>query len=160
MINRIKAFFIDRGGRASGEGGRYTVDEFQLAAAALLVEAAKADNKFDESERVRILALIRERLGLAAEEADTLLEAAEQAVDRSPQILGFTRAVKDRFSYEERIELTEMLWEVIYADGKADEFENQLMRRIGGLIYVSDQDRGAARKRVLDRLAARSGSGS
>ena len=95
---------------------------------------------------------------LTAEEAETLLQAAEQADDQSVQLLGFTRAIKDNFSYEERVGLIEMLWEVVYADGKVDEFESQLMRRIGGLIYVTDRDRGIARKQVLQRLEIDKGS--
>jgi uncharacterized tellurite resistance protein B-like protein len=53
---------------------------------------------------------------------------------------------------EERIRLIEMLWEVAYADGVLDAEEDLLLRRVAGLIYVSDQDRVAARQRVLRRL--------
>ena len=45
-----------------------------------------------------------------------------------------------------------MLWEVVFADGKADAFEQNLIQRVAGLIFVSDRDRGLARKRVIDRL--------
>ena len=152
MINRIKSFFGDRHAKPGGAGGHHTVDEFHLAAAALLVHAASVDADFDADERAKILELARVRLELTAEEAETLLQAAERAADESVQLLGFTRAIKDKFSYEERVGLIEMLWEVVYADGKVDEFESQLMRRIGGLIYVTDRDRGIARKRVLQRL--------
>ena len=58
---------------------------------------------------------------------------------------------KHGFSYEERVALMETLWEVVYADGHADPFEDQLMRRIGGLIAVTDRDRGHARKRAQSR---------
>ncbi len=152
MINRIKSFFGDRHAQPGGEGGHHTIDEFHLAAAALLVHAASIDANFDDAERGKILDYARNRLNLTEEEAETLLRAAEQAVDESVQLLGFTRAIKDNFSYEERVELIEMLWEVVHADGKVDEFESQLMRRIGGLIYVTDRDRGIARKRVMQRL--------
>ncbi|MEE2969592.1 MAG: TerB family tellurite resistance protein [Pseudomonadota bacterium] len=152
MINRIKSFFSDRQARPGGDGGHHTVDEFHLAAAALLVHAASIDTDFDDAERAKILELAENKLDLSAEEARSLLQAAEKAADESVQLLGFTRAVKDKFSYEERVELLEMLWEVVYADGEVDEFESQLMRRIGGLIYVTDRDRGIARKRVLERL--------
>ena len=67
------------------------------------------------------------------------------------QILGFTREVKDNYSYEERIALVEMLWEVVLADGRVDAHEAQLMRRIGGLIYVSDRDSAIARRRAAAR---------
>jgi uncharacterized tellurite resistance protein B-like protein len=158
MINRIKSFFGDRQAEPVEGGKAHTVDEFHLAAAALLVHAASVDSDFDDDERGKILELARDRLELTAEEAETLLQAAEQAADQSVQLLGFTRAIKDKFSYEERVGLIEMLWEVVYADGVVDEFESQLMRRIGGLIYVTDRDRGIARKQVLQRLEGDKGS--
>ena len=68
------------------------------------------------------------------------------------QLLGFTRTIKDRYSLEERIELIEMIWEVVYADGELHDYEANLLRRLGGLLYVSDRERGDARKRVLARL--------
>ena len=155
MINRIKAFFTDRHARPGGAGGHHTVDEFHLAAAALLVEAASIDTEFDASERAHILAYAEGGLGLSGAEAETLLQAAETAVGNSTQLFRFTTEVKNNFSYQERVELVETLWRVIYADGKADEYETQLMRRIGGLIYVTDRDSGLARKRVRSQADTR-----
>ena len=63
-----------------------------------------------------------------------------------------TRVIKDNYSQQERVELIEMIWEVVYADGVRHDYEDSLLRRIAGLIYVSDRDRGNARKRVLERL--------
>ena len=68
------------------------------------------------------------------------------------QLYAFTRVVKDRFDEIERVDMIEMLWEVAFADGHADDFEHNLIQRVAGLIYVSDRDRGAARKRVMARL--------
>ncbi len=152
MINRIKSFFVDHHARTETAGGHHTIDEFHLAAGALLVHAASVDSQFDDDERATIMTLLETRLKLSPEEARALFDAAHEAADRSIQLHGFTHAVKNGFSYDERVELIEMLWEVVYADGKLDEFESQLMRRIGGLIYVDDRDRGMARKRVLERL--------
>ncbi len=156
MINRIKSFFRDPKGAGAGSSagvtGRRKIDELHLAAAALLVEAACHDMNFDESERTKIESLVQARFGLGAEEAATLIEAAEREVVGAVQLLRFTRAIKDRFSHEERVEMIEMLWEVVYADGVLHDYEANLMRRIGGLVYVTDQERGAARKRVLARL--------
>lgn len=132
-----------------GEGGP---DERQLAAAALLVEVATVDTRFDDSERARIVAYVRERFGLSGPDAEALITAAQAAVDGSTQLYRFTSAVKNGFSYEERVALMESLWEVVYADGRADAFEDQLMRRIAGLICVTDRDRGQARKRALGRI--------
>ena len=68
------------------------------------------------------------------------------------ELFHFTRIVNERLSPEQRVELIEMLWEVAYADGVLDQYEDSLLRRIGGLIYVPDRERGMARQRVLARL--------
>ena len=152
MLDRIKAFFsaLQEGAVPGGSG--HDREAFNLAAAALLVHAACVDDSYDALERRRILELVRTRLSLAEDEARALVAAAEARVADTVQILGFTRAVKDNFSYDDRVALIEMLWEVVLADGRLDAHEAQLMRRIGGLIYVSDRDRGLARQRAAARL--------
>lgn len=153
MLNRIKSFFVDLDGSDTASGPhRHDVDELHLAAAALLVEAACLDEDFDDAERARIGPLVQDRFGLTAEETKTLIETAEREVEDANQILHFTRAIKDGFNHDERIAMIEMLWEVAFADGKLHDYEANLLRRVGGLIYVSDQDIGAARKRVLARI--------
>ncbi|MEE8516574.1 MAG: TerB family tellurite resistance protein [Alphaproteobacteria bacterium] len=158
MFNRIKSIFLDLDGSgiasAAHHRHRHDVDELQVAAAALLVEAACLDEDFDDAERARIGPLVQDRFGLNAEETKTLIETAEREVEDANQILHFTRAIKDGFDHDERIAMIEMLWEVAYADGKLHDYEANLLRRIGGLIYVSDHDIGAARKRVLARIEA------
>ncbi|MGF1611884.1 MAG: TerB family tellurite resistance protein [Kiloniellales bacterium] len=151
VLNRIKALFVDRGGRPA-EGRRHGGDELQLAAAALLVEAARMDDDIDASERAKIADLVKHRFALSDEEAATLLDAAEEWVAESTQLFAFTRVVNDRFSFEERVELLEMLWQVVYVDGRLHDHEASLMRRIAGLIHVPDRDSGEARKRALARL--------
>ena len=157
MINRVKALFAERGGRPHGGGERHSDEELRLAAAALLVEAALMDDCFDQAERETVRRLLGARFGLAPEEADDLIAEAESAVAESAQLHAFTRVVKDHFSQEERVGLIEMLWEVAYADGELHDFEASLLRRVGGLIYVTDRERGAARKRVMARLGLTDG---
>ena len=158
MIDRIRDIFGNRGAGEPAARRPSDEDALQIAAAALLVHAACVDASFDEVERRRILDILPRRFSLSPDEAETLLAAAEDKADGSVQILGFTRAVKDNYSYEERIALVEMLWEVVLADGRVDAHEAQLMRRIGGLIYVSDRDGAIARRRAAQRLEAGEGS--
>lgn len=150
MINRIKTFLTERGG-APTTARRHDRDELKVAAACLLVEAARMDSTIGAVERKTITRLVSERFSLNAEEADDLVSHAEARAEQSSQLFGFTRTVKERFSFEERIELIEMLWEVIYADDHVHDLEANLMRRVTGLIHVPDQESGAARKRVLAR---------
>ena len=132
--------------------GRRADQELPLAAAALLVEVAMVDRNFDPAERERILQFARTRFGLEADEAQALVDAAERNAAGSTQIFRFTQIIKNGFSYEERVRLVETLWEVVHADGHADAYEQQLMRRIAGLIYVTDRDSGQARRRAIERL--------
>ena len=152
MINRIKALLKTQGGTSLEAGSRHGFPELQVAAAALLVEAAEMDASFDEQERAKILDLVRARFTLSETEAESLVELARQEVVDSSQLYGFTRVVKDNFDHEERVEMLEMLWEVVYADGEKHDHEASLMRRIAGLIFVSDRDCGSARKRALSKL--------
>jgi len=151
MIAKIKALLLGGEGIPEGAKGRHGEDDLHLAAAALLVETACMDGHVDEAELDTIAALLESRFGLNADEARTLIEAGHKAIADSGQLYGFTRIIKDRFSDEERIRLIEMLWEVAYADGHVHHYESSLVRRVAGLIYVTDRDSGAARKRVLAR---------
>ena len=149
MIDRITSLFRGRAELAPDAG--HDSAEMQLAAAALLVEAALMDHHFDDAERATVMTVIGRRFDLTEEECARLIVEAEAAATDSHQLYRFTRVIKDRFTPEERIELVEMLWEVAYANGELHHFEDNLLRRIAGLIYVSDRDRGLARKRVLAR---------
>lgn len=153
MFTRIKGYFDDLQADTTAENRIRGTDELHLAAVALLVHAATVDAEFDAAERAAILDMAATRFGLGADEAAALLHAAEHAVENSVQLLGFTRTVKDRFSYDERVRLIEMLWRVVHADGRVDAHESQLMRRIAGLIYVTDRDVGLARRRVHEEEA-------
>jgi uncharacterized tellurite resistance protein B-like protein len=145
MINTIIEWI--NGGQAEGPW-----DQLELALTALLVEAAYSDDDFDNSERAVITRLIESRFKLPASEAQALLAAAEKTASESAELFHFTRIINERLSFEERVRLIEMLWEVAYADRVLDEYEDSLLRRVGGLIYVPDKDRGLARQRVLKRL--------
>jgi uncharacterized tellurite resistance protein B-like protein len=151
MIDSILAWITgDRPDRR--EGTDRSRDELQLALTALLVEAAYSNDHFDQAEHVIIARLIERRFKLSQPEARALLAAGETAATESAELFHFTRIVNERLSFEERVELVEMLWEVAYADGVLDEYEDSLLRRVGGLIYVPDRERGMARQRVLKRL--------
>ena len=153
MLNRIKLLF--EGASEAKTESLSRDDRLQLAAAALLVEAAHMDGSFDGDERISIANLLKSRFDLSDTECATLIQEAEKAAHQTSQLYSFTRVIKDSFEEAERIEMIEMLWEVACADGKADDFEHNLIQRVAGLIYVSDRDRGSARKRVLAKLASR-----
>ena len=140
-----------------GHGGAPSVDrdenrELRLAAAALLVEAARMDGEVDDAERHAVAEQLSACFNLDGEETGALIEAAGAAVDQATQLYPFTRVITDRFSEDDRIHMIEMLWSVAYADRRLHDYEASLVRRVAGLIHVADRENGAARKRVLRRL--------
>jgi uncharacterized tellurite resistance protein B-like protein len=146
MFERLAALFDDNSETGTGP------DRLRLAAAVLLVEAARMDGNFDDDERATIRRLLTWRFEISEAEADALIAAADAEAEQSVELSTYVRTIKGYFSFDERVELIEMMWSVVYADGKLDDYEANLMRRIAGLLYVSDRDSGAARKRVLERL--------
>jgi len=155
MINRIKAFFDTLKTESEAPAG---FQDRHVAVAALLVEAAGLDGEFDEGEARVIRGLLERKFDFSPEELDSLMEEGRRTAADTTQIVRFTQAIKDACSYEERVEMMEMLWEVVYADGELHHYESNLLRRVGGLLYVDDRDRGAARKRVRERLGLSGGS--
>ncbi len=151
MFARLKSLMTDTM-EAVDKKAAHSFEEKQLAAAALMVEAARLDSDFDDTERSRIETLLQGHFSLSSEEARDLLAAGEAASDDSIQWQGFTRSIKDGFDQEERVAIIEMLWEVAYADGELHDYEASLIRRVTGLLYVPDRESGEARKRVRERL--------
>jgi len=127
-------------------------DDLRIAVAMLLIEAAHRDDTFSADERVVIARLLKEKFDLSDPECAELLATCEEMSRHAVQLHPYTRAVFERMAPSERIQLIEMLWEVAYADGVLDPEEDALIRRLGGLIYVTDRDRVLARHRVLARL--------
>jgi uncharacterized tellurite resistance protein B-like protein len=127
-------------------------EDLQVAIVALLVQAARLDDRFDASERAAIERILASRFGLDGDGIRSLVETAARRAEDSTQILPFTRMVVEQLAPPERVQVIEMLYEVVLADGTLDPEEDALIRRIAGLIYVPDQERGAARKRARARL--------
>lgn len=152
MINRLKAMFARSPEEEAAHSGTRDLDEKHIASAALLVEAACLDDHFGEQERQAIERIAAQRFGLNADEIATLIGLAEERQDDANHLFRFTHQIKQSYAPEERVELIEMLWEVAYADGVLHDYEANLLRRVCGLIYVSDRDSGDARKRVMQQL--------
>jgi uncharacterized tellurite resistance protein B-like protein len=124
-----------------------------LALAVLLLETARSDDCVAESERRIIERALARRFDLRPFETARLVEAARHGVIRSTDLYNSTRTVMQRFSEQERVGVIEMLWEVAYSDGEVTGDEDALIRRIAGLLYVSDRDRGEAKRRARERTA-------
>jgi uncharacterized tellurite resistance protein B-like protein len=151
MLGLLKSL-LGQSGAPSPEAG-----SLRLAVATLMVEAATLDGSFDHSERGRMLDLLAARFQLAPDAAERLLAEAQAAQEKAVALEGMTRTIKNALDHDQRVEVLEMLWEVVYADGQLHDYEANLLRRLAGLVYVSDQEAGAARKRALARMGLQDG---
>ena len=150
MINRIKALFSSSKDISDNtEVGKHGADELQLAAAALLVEAARLDEQYDEVERTAVLRVIQERFNISNEEGETLIQQAEVAQHEATDLHRFVKQFSVNYGHEERLKLIEMLWYVVYSDGELHPYESNLIQRIAGMLHVTDKERAEAKQRVL-----------
>ena len=117
---------------------------------ALLIHAAKIDENYTEKERKIIRKAIVE-LDSKDNNIDEVLIKAEEIEKNSNQILDFTKEVKN-MSEDSKIQIIEVLWKIVYSDNNPDMYENSLMRRLSGLLYLDPKIVGDTKKRVINNL--------
>ena len=115
--------------------------------AALLIHAAKIDENYTESEKKIIKKAIIELNNIDDNNAKKLLTLAEKKEEESNQIVEFTKEIK-KYSNEFRLKIIEIIWEIVYSDGTNDNYESNLIRRICGLLYISDKDNGIIKSKI------------
>jgi uncharacterized tellurite resistance protein B-like protein len=140
---------FDREKVGDNSSNHQSIDAEKLAAAALMVEVAVQDGEFEDTERRVIENTLIHKLKLSEDDAKELLVLAEDKQSQSIQILSFTKEIKNHFDSDGRANIMEMLWGVVFADGEEDAYESNLMRRISGLLYISDKESGELRKKVM-----------
>jgi|TARA_B100000929_G_scaffold24645_1_gene18440 uncharacterized tellurite resistance protein B-like protein len=127
-----------------------TIENPLTKIAGLLIHVAKIDENYTQKEREIIKKTII-GLGSKNEMADSVLKEAEKIEKESNQILDFTKEVKN-LNEDSKIRIVETLWNIIYSDGNADMYENSLMRRITGLLYLDPMVVGNIKKKVINNL--------
>ena len=118
---------------------------------ALLIHAAKIDENYTDAEKKIILKTIIDLKKISSDEAEKLLKRAEQKEEESNQIVEFTREIK-KYSMEFRLKIIEIIWKIVYSDGTSDNYESNLIRRICGLLYISDKDNGIIKMKIMSSI--------
>lgn len=119
--------------------------------ASLLIHAAKVDDNYSEIEKEIIKKAIIEINKITEDEANKIIINAEKKEKESNQIIEFTKEIK-KYPMEYRLKIIEIIWKIVYSDGENDSYESTLIRRICGLLYVSDKDNGVIKERILSQL--------
>jgi len=119
---------------------------------ALMVEAAAADGQIGTVETKLITDCVSSQFDLADDEMKQILDQALDEADNRIELHSLISRLRDKSDYEERIGVMEMVWMVVLADGRLDKIERQLMRRLAGLLFVSDVDSGLAAQNARQHL--------
>jgi len=109
----------------------------RLATAVLMLDVARADNVFEESEFDRVLNLIESHFGLAPEEAAQLVNLASDRAEELISVHEFTQLLHEHLDEDEKAHIIALLWQIAFADGRLDKYEDSLVLKISDLLYVS-----------------------
>ena len=150
MLHAIQKFFRGKIGVDSKSGP----DEhgLHLATAALLFEMLRADNDEHPKERRTLEKALQTQFDLSKAETHELAALADREAAESTSLYQFTGLINEHFAPEQKLQVVEMLWQVAFADGHLDPYEEALVRKIADLIYVPHRDFIQSKHRVMQAL--------
>lgn len=136
MLSKLSRF-IERHLQPAGDASPTLSDhQKQLAVAALLVEVAMADHQFSEVEVDNLGVILERKFSLSIDELAELISLAKNETNRATSLHQFTQLINQYCSSEEKFNLLKAMWEMAYADGDLDKYEDYIIRKVADLIYV------------------------
>ena len=123
----------------------------KILIAALLIHAAKIDENYTENEKNIIKKALIELDEIDSKKADEIMVLAEKKEKESNQIVEFTQKIKKE-DMKFKLKIIEILWKIVYSDNVSDNYESNLIRRVCGLLYVSDKDSGMIKQKVKSSI--------
>jgi uncharacterized tellurite resistance protein B-like protein len=124
-------------------------DDIRVATCAIFLELASIDNEFSEEERQNILSMMQDEYNVSREHAIALAELANRELAESVDVWKFTNQINENYSEGEKMRIVELLWRLVYADGRLDAHEDYLMHKLGKLLRLQHRQLIAAKLRVL-----------
>jgi len=137
VIQIVKRFFGKSVSDGRPQAGQTTQHDVRVAACALFLEMARIDSSFSEDETQEILSILQDRYGLSPDNATELMAAADRELKESVDLWQFARLINENYTNEEKLEIIEMLWRIVFVDGKLDKHENYLMHKLEQLLRLS-----------------------
>ena len=152
MLDSLRKF-VRKLGAAEGER-HFDADDARLALAALLVHCMQIDGAVSEAEQEKLRRVLENTFGVKRDDLRRLLDDAFVAEREAVDIYRFTSVLKRQMSEEQRVRVVEDLWQIVFADGKSHEFEENLVWRVAELLGVSRQERIATKRAVTENKSA------
>jgi uncharacterized tellurite resistance protein B-like protein len=140
MITSISSFFENFLKPAKEDSSATATDKLHLASAALLMELSVADHEQHEDETRALRKILSETFHLQDKQLDELWELAHQEARSATSLYQFTSLINAGYGYEEKMRLVKHMWEVAYADGRIDRYEDHMIRKVSDLLYLSHND--------------------
>jgi uncharacterized tellurite resistance protein B-like protein len=152
MLSSIKKFFSSSMTPRTDAEPEAQRKDIRLAACALLLELASADEEFTDDERQHLEAAVRRQFGLDSAEAEKLLDLAQEARDEAIDLWQFTNLIAENYSTGQKMVLAEIMWGLVYSDGDLASKEDYLMRKICNLLRLEPGYLAEARKRFTGEV--------
>lgn len=150
MIDILKRFFsTDTPNGRSPSSGRDNDRDVIVAVCALFLEMGRIDETFTEQETAHVLSILKDKYGLSGEDLDALIAEADRELKESVDLWQFARVINDRYRIEEKEKLMKWLWQIVYVDGKMDQYEHYLMNKLSKLLGLSHKQMIDAKLKVL-----------
>ena len=153
MFDAIRSLYAELTGDVRQER-RFSEDDYRLAAAALLVHLLAIDGTVSPREKTRLHTVLKYRFDLDEAQTEALVREATAAEGDAVDLYAFTRLLNRTLDDEGRRRVVEMMWELSYADGEVNEFEDNLIWRAADLLNVPSRERLALRREVGGAKAA------
>ena len=153
MLDGLRHFIADVISPAAHATRSFDDTGYRLAATALLIHVISLDGEPSSVEKQKLHALLESRFGLDPGTADKLIAAATLVEGEAVDLYHFTSVIMRSVNEEGRLRIIEMMWELVYADGKVSEFEENVVWRAADLLGVSSRDRIDLRHRVAGSVS-------
>jgi uncharacterized tellurite resistance protein B-like protein len=140
MLDNILKFFDQHFIDSAPDFDQFDEHDLQLATIALLIEMMHIDDECTADERSAILRVVCEKFSISEDQANELINKAEDHHQQSTDYFQFTRLINKGFTPEQKVKLVEYLWTVAFADGVLDHHEEHMLRKIAELLHVSHHD--------------------
>jgi uncharacterized tellurite resistance protein B-like protein len=137
MLDLVKRYFTKNNENRQASTSHEDPRRIMVATCALLLEIAAIDNEFSADEQEIILSILKNDYKMSENEAASLIDTAQAQRERSIDLWRFTNLINQNYSEEERISVIELVWKVIYADGRLDGHEDHLVHGLAGLLRLS-----------------------
>lgn len=136
MLAKIKAFFDTE----LQENDNVSEEKLNLACAALLIEVAVIDQEFDDKEFAQMQSILQSEFSVNEEDCKALISLAQQESEESSSMYQFTQLVNEYCDYQRKFKIVKGMWDIAYADGELDKYEEYIIRKTSELLHFAHGD--------------------